>query len=29
LAVTKNADGTMLSEEIVPVRFVPLTRDPD
>ena len=29
LAVTKNADGTTLSEEIVPVRFVPLTRDPD
>jgi len=27
--VTKNADGTTLSEEIVPVRFVPLTRDPD
>jgi len=29
MAVTKNADGTTLSEEIVPVRFVPLTRDPD
>ncbi|HWK33867.1 MAG TPA: protein-L-isoaspartate(D-aspartate) O-methyltransferase, partial [Hyphomicrobium sp.] len=29
MVVTKNADGTTLSEEIVPVRFVPLTRDPD
>ncbi|HET6321187.1 MAG TPA: methyltransferase domain-containing protein [Hyphomicrobium sp.] len=29
MAVTKNAGGTTLSEEIVPVRFVPLTRDPD
>ncbi|HWK39497.1 MAG TPA: protein-L-isoaspartate(D-aspartate) O-methyltransferase [Hyphomicrobium sp.] len=29
MVVTKNADGTTLSEEIEPVRFVPLTRDPD
>ena len=29
MVVTKNADGTTLSEEIVPVRFVPLTRDPE
>jgi len=27
LVVTKNADGTTTSEEVVPVRFVPLTRD--
>lgn len=25
--VTKNADGTTIGEDIVPVRFVPLTRD--
>jgi len=28
MVVTKNTDGTTLSEEIVPVRFVPLTRGP-
>lgn len=27
--VTRNADGTSLDEDIVPVRFVPLTRDTD
>ncbi len=27
MVVTKNADGSTLNEEIVPVRFVPLTRD--
>jgi len=27
MVVTKNADGTTFNEEIVPVRFVPLTRD--
>lgn len=27
--VTRNADGTTLDEDIVPVRFVPLTRDTD
>jgi len=27
LAVTKNQDGTTTSQEIVPVRFVPLTRE--
>ena len=27
MVVRKNADGTTLSEQIVPVRFVPLTRE--
>ncbi len=27
MVVRKNADGTTLGEQIVPVRFVPLTRE--
>jgi protein-L-isoaspartate(D-aspartate) O-methyltransferase len=27
MVVTRNADGTSINEDIVPVRFVPLTRD--
>ena len=27
MVVRKNADGTTLNETIVPVRFVPLTRE--
>lgn len=29
MVVTKNADGTTFNEDIVPVRFVPLTREKD
>lgn len=29
MLVTKNADGTLINEDIVPVRFVPLTREKD
>lgn len=29
MVVTKNADGTTINEDIVPVRFVPLTRSPE
>lgn len=29
IVVTKNADGTTLNEDVVPVRFVPFTREAD
>lgn len=29
MVVAKNADGTIFSEDVVPVRFVPFTREPE